>query len=253
MKAKAGGQGDLRTFCQPPVSLPTAGKAGSCKCRGMPILWQHWGALRGTGRGEEGQGETEEQGQHPPPPAQAVPGSPRAWRGELAAAAADRQFLCVGGRGWSDARGSGGARSSCSALGRLAHLDLARTGEAEVVFFPCWQSRRAGRAGGTQSLLLPSLAPSWGCCWKRACRFLPSCASSSLGPAPLPHTRPAREEAFRPQLQCQSTRARVHACPLASSCQTTALGREVDAAQGPATAKAGEGRAAAFTGRAQKS
>lgn len=57
------------------------------------------------------------------------------------------------------------------------------------MFFPRWQNRGAGRAGGTQSLLLSSLAPSWGRRWKRACCFLPSCASRSSGPAPLPHAQ----------------------------------------------------------------
>lgn len=245
---RAGGARD-----PPPVppSPPAAGKGGSCKAQGLPILRQHRGPPRGAGRGEGGQGEAEDQGQHPPPMVRPVLGSPRVWWGELAAAAADQQFLCVGGRGWSDARGSGGARSSCSALGRLAHLDLAGTGEAEVVFFPRWQSRRAGRAGGTQSLLLPSLAPSWGHCWKRARRFLPSCASSSSGPAPLPHAQPAREEALRPRLWCQSARVRVHACSPASPRQATALGREVG--QLRVQRQRRQGRVAAFTGRAHKS
>lgn len=91
-----------------------------------------------------------------------------------------------------------GARASCSALARLAHRDLPGTGEAEVVFFPRWQNRRAGRAGGTQSLLLSSLAPSWGRRWNRACCFLPSCASSSSGPAPLPHAQLARRRCLSP-------------------------------------------------------
>lgn len=180
------------TSCHPPHPLLQCARLDAANPKGCPSSGSI-GEAQGVQAERTGIGTRRRSWSSTPLPVPAGPAEPPHRAGELAAAAAER-FRCVGGR----VSGAAGARASCSALARLAHRDLPGTGEAEVVFSPRWQNRRAGRAGGTQSLLLSSLAPSWGRRWKRACCFLPSCASSSSGPAPLPNVQLARRKCLSP-------------------------------------------------------
>lgn len=62
-KAKGEGKGSPGPPHQPPIHSHR-GRGWKLQSPGMPILQQHQGSLRGTDRGEGGQGEAEEWGQH---------------------------------------------------------------------------------------------------------------------------------------------------------------------------------------------